>query len=166
LNRSHRAKSDSRRCDNYFSDYVYLAVGAGGRSGTALSILIFNLPPSGTYTAVQWPSSVGGAVIATAGQMICANRHEFTGTKWYNFVGCCRSVMRQRSECPLIVFLNILLSVLDDLWSLRDQNSVFSVKSSYPRCVMVVPSIMIRGDDLIDLLFAVLIDTLGGCRGG
>ena len=85
---------------------------------------------------------LGGAVIAAAGQVICTNRHEFTGTKWYNFIGCRRIVMRQRIECRLIVFLNILLSVLDDLWSLRNQNSVFRVDSSYPGCVMAVPSIV------------------------
>src|SRR6516225_9166047 len=109
---------------------------------------------------------LGGAVIVTAGQVICANRQEFTGTKLYNFVGCRRIVMRQGSECSLIVLFNILLPVFDDLWSLRDQNSIFRVKSSYPGCVVVVPSIVIRGDDLIDLLFGVLIDTLGRCRGG
>ena len=91
------------------------------------------------------PITFGGATLSLSGEMVFTNRHEFTGTKWYNFVGGRRIVMRQRSECHLIVFLNILLSVLNDLWSLRNQNSIFRVKSSYPGCVMAVPSIVIRG---------------------
>jgi hypothetical protein len=76
-------------------------------------------------------------------------------------------MMRKCGERLLIVRLDFLLSVLDDLWSLRNQNSVFRVESSNPGSAMIAPSVVVRGNDLFDLLFGVLIDLLlGWCRGG
>jgi hypothetical protein len=74
--------------------------------------------------------------------------------------------MRQRSERLLHILLYFLLSVLDDLRGLTDQNTIFRVKTSNPGCVVAVPSVVIRGYNLFDLLFAGLIDSLGRCRGG
>ena len=105
-------------------------------------------------------------VIAATGEVVFTNRHKFTPSKWYNFICCCRIMMRKRGECPLIVFLNILLSVLDDLRSLRHHDAIFRIQSSNPGSAMIVPSVVVRGDDLFNLLFGVLIDTLGRCRGG
>ena len=70
--------------------------------------------------------------------------------------------MRKRRERPLIVLFNILLSMLDDLWSLRDDNTIFRVQSSNPGSVVVVPSIVVFDDHLFDLLLSVLIDLLLG----
>ena len=67
-------------------------------------------------------------------------------------------MMRNRSERLLKILRDVLLPVLDDLWSLGDQNAVFCVKTSNPRRVVIVPSIMVLGDDLFNLFPGILID--------
>jgi hypothetical protein len=124
--------------------------GLCGQIGDSRQKFDFQFAAFGHIHGSPMPIDLGRATLTLTGQVVFTNRHEFTGSKWYNFVGSCRIMMRESGKRLLIVLLNFLLSVLDDLWSLGNQNSVFRVKSSNPGSTMVVPGVVVRGDDLFD----------------
>jgi hypothetical protein len=102
-------------------------------------------------------------VLPLAGKVVFSHRYNRVTPKRKNFIDCCRVMMRDSIEQIHIILFNLLTTVFRACCPVCDQYTVIRVKTSDPGCVMVVPVLVVCGNNLFDLLFGVLIDTLSGC---